>query len=258
MAGAVTVYPLSDDKKAHGSPQFQMHFYTSPPTMPFPSFQYINSGTKGEASKNGYVSLGWIRGYTQLAGEIHAEWWPQTPFPPVKSHVKVHGTELLGHRQCPSATGIYMIGTLDYIDSIQIKKGHRWRVWRKRTVQPQWDNGLSHKGDWLPTGGTWRQLIGWWQKVTPVSSMPALRSSSILQFLNVPIVLEKSKSVTIGSSPGTHPPDSVSFFALHLFISLGVHHTTAWLHLLSSTHVRSSTYADNGMRWSSDYRKKTC
>lgn len=113
LAGTVTVYPLSDDKKAHGSLQFQMHFYTSPPIMPFSSFQYINSGTKGKASENGYVSLGWILGYTQLAGEIHAEWWPQTPSPPVKSHVKVYGTELLGHRQCPSATGICMIGTLD-------------------------------------------------------------------------------------------------------------------------------------------------
>lgn len=94
-------------------------------------------------------------------------------------------------------------------------------------------------------------------EVISSSKLFIYRGKSILQFINVPIVLEKSKSVTIGTLEHS-PPDSVSFFALHLFISLGVHHTTAWFHLLSSPHVRSNTYSDNGMRWSSDYRKKTC
>lgn len=157
-----------------------MHFYTSPPTMPFPSLQYIwlNSGTKGKASESGYVSLGWILGYTQLAREIHAEWWPQTPSPPVKSHVKVHGTELLGHRQCPSATGIYMIGTLDKIDFIQIKRdtgeGSEESELSSHSETTDWATRVTSCSQ---SGGTWRQLIGWWQRMIPVSFMPALRSS---------------------------------------------------------------------------------
>lgn len=116
------------------------------------------------------------------------------------------------HRQCPSATGIYMIGALDYIDFIQIERG---------TGEGSEESELSSHSettDWATrvtgcsqSGGTWRQLIGWWQKMIPVSFTPALRSSVPPNSLskreksptihNVPIVLEK-KSVTINSKPG--------------------------------------------------------
>lgn len=92
------------------------------------------------------------------------------------------------------------------------KKGHRWRVWRKRTVQPQWDNGLSHKGDadrWDLKAANRMVAEGdpsVFHASTEVISSSKLfiyRGKSILQFINVPIVLEKNKSVTIDSSPGT-------------------------------------------------------